>query len=704
MPITAVGPERASLDQAGFLDAEGSRRSAFCLLGLVHVTPCLTIGAMKSASAVAATLLVLWVGGLQVHQRAYDTNLATHPDEAAHFVTAACLLDYLRTSAGTNPVSFAESYYVHYPKVAFGHWPPAFHGIQALWYAMVGPSPATAMLLVGLITVLAALLLFQAVRRVLGTWIAGLTCAVFLFLPLVQRSASLLMADMLASVFSFLAVLAFCDSLTAGATRASRAALWWTALAILTKESALLLLVFAPAALLLLGGDLRGVLRRTRSLWLGLGVVVTALLVAYQATGVFHLRELPHFVSSPAADRLGFLLGFLKEAPVAVFAMAAIGALSAVIKRRGTTNDRGIYLQGSAIWLAIVLASQALFRDVLEPRYYLPAVFPLMLLFAFGLDQLKGRMIPLIVSLFCLASMPLDPLRTRSGYAELAASIPNEGAGSVVLVSSDSSGEGALIVERLIRDDTRQGLVLRASKLLARADWMGGNYQPLVHTVGDVRDLLDAIPVHYIVIDMNGFISEEERSHHRLLEQTMREGSEQFRLIGDRPLVFDRQRREAAVQVFENLHARGRRAEVIRVDMNDTLGRVLELRVGDRPVHASSRGDGEPTPGARIQRAATWVRQWFSEPPPPSSPRIQPRSDALSEWGGPGQIFVSAGAQQRWEARASASWIAMTSSTSGSGNGVVRYEVATNDTGEPRAGDIVVGELRYPIRQDARAR
>ncbi|SRR6056297_1101626 len=56
-----------------------------------------------------------------------------HPDEPAHFVTGVMVTEYLRGAEFTAPVEFAEAFYLRYPKVAFGHWPPLFYFVQAAW-------------------------------------------------------------------------------------------------------------------------------------------------------------------------------------------------------------------------------------------------------------------------------------------------------------------------------------------------------------------------------------------------------------------------------------------------------------------------------------------------------------------------------------------------------------------------------------------
>src|SRR6187402_3587048 len=66
------------------------------------------------ALAVASQLLV----------GAYGVELGNSPDESAHFMNALLVRDYLSHGLGTSPLTFAESYYLSYPKIAPLMWPP----------------------------------------------------------------------------------------------------------------------------------------------------------------------------------------------------------------------------------------------------------------------------------------------------------------------------------------------------------------------------------------------------------------------------------------------------------------------------------------------------------------------------------------------------------------------------------------------------
>ena len=47
--------------------------------------------------------------------------------------------DYIASCHFTSPLTYAEHYYAHYPKTAFGMWPPFFHITEALWTLIFSP-------------------------------------------------------------------------------------------------------------------------------------------------------------------------------------------------------------------------------------------------------------------------------------------------------------------------------------------------------------------------------------------------------------------------------------------------------------------------------------------------------------------------------------------------------------------------------------
>ena len=69
-------------------------------------------------------------------------------------VSSLLIVDYLQHGFPGNPLEFAGRYYVHYPKVAIGHWPPLFHSLEAGWMLLVGRNKSS---LISLLAILAAI-------------------------------------------------------------------------------------------------------------------------------------------------------------------------------------------------------------------------------------------------------------------------------------------------------------------------------------------------------------------------------------------------------------------------------------------------------------------------------------------------------------------------------------------------------------------
>jgi hypothetical protein len=657
--------------------------------------------------AVAAYVCLIFaaVGFFQLHERAYPGEFTAHSDEAAHFVSGICVLDYLATSLGSNPVSFVESYYARYPRVALGHWPPLFYAVQAAWYATLGATALNAILLVGMITAIAASVLFFRLKWLYGTTTTVLSIAVFLWLPLVRASVLMVMPDLLASLLMLLAILAFADARIRGQGRFLVAFAAWTSAAVLTKESALTLILFAPVMLILAKPN---ALAARKKAWRVAAIAAAAMaipLLIYPVSGVWRLRGLPQAVGVASfRSQLQMLMSFFAGASIIVFLVAVCAVFNALRRWKSLgDSERGIHFLAALVWLVITLACQLVTRNVIEDRYFLPALFALVIVFAEGLQSLIEAMEarfrrpwPVLaaacLTLACILSTPPLTLPRRTGYAQIAASIPYDSLGPVILVSSDSLGEGALIAERLLADPARAGLVLRASKMLASSNWLGTDVKLRMDSANQIRAFLDSEPVNYIVVDMDGYTNGIGRAGLRLLEETVRREPDHFRQVGDFPLYFAGRRRDSAVQVFENLNTRGRRPDHIRIDMAKTLGRDLNVPL-------------QPRSGPATRWAASWsfrlaavLEKMPRRDDGPTTATVAPQGDEAAPDGDTGRIYISAPAYRAWSFANVPAWIKI-SAGSGSGNGVVGYRVAANDSNEPRSAAIAVGEMIFRLSQ-----
>jgi len=203
------------------------------------------------------------------------SELGSHPDEAAHFITGLMVRDYLASGFHESPLRYADEYYRHYPKIGLGVWPPVFYVAQAVW-TLVIPAGAAG-------PVNSVLWLMAALGLGLGVmtgwwlwreygWIEAVTGATLLTaLPLVQQYSNMVMAEMLSALLMFAAAGFFARYLEGAEWRGAVGFGVCAGLAVMTKGTGLALAGVPVVAIVLTG---RYELLRRASLW------VAALLVA----------------------------------------------------------------------------------------------------------------------------------------------------------------------------------------------------------------------------------------------------------------------------------------------------------------------------------------------------------------------------------------------------------------------------------------
>ncbi|MGE0085977.1 MAG: C1 family peptidase [Desulfococcaceae bacterium] len=86
----------------------------------------------------------------------------------------------------------------------------------------------------------------------------------------------------------------------------------------------------------------------------------------------------------------------------------------------------------------------------------------------------------------------------------------------------------------------------------------------------------------------------------------------------------------------------------------------------------------------------------------PCTYNISPSRQSFTESGGTGSITVTNSSGCSWNAVSNASWITVTSGSTGSGNGTVIYSVASNSDTTPRTGTLTVAEQTFFILQSGK--
>ncbi|MCX7668709.1 MAG: hypothetical protein N2439_01370 [Anaerolineae bacterium] len=88
--------------------------------------------AFRTVLRVATGCAIQWFAG------GYETDRGLNGDEASHFVNALLVHGHVREGRFGNPLASALDCHVHFPRVAFGHWPPFCHALPAAGFSIIG--------------------------------------------------------------------------------------------------------------------------------------------------------------------------------------------------------------------------------------------------------------------------------------------------------------------------------------------------------------------------------------------------------------------------------------------------------------------------------------------------------------------------------------------------------------------------------------
>ena len=452
---------------------------------------------------------------LQVAGGCYRSEFDGYPDESAHYITGLMVHDYLASgspvhpSGQENPLRFAENFYVHYPKVSIGHWPPLFYLLQAAWMLVFSISRVSILALMAVTTAAVAQAMFLAARRESGVLLSAALGFLWISTPFVQANTGMVMAESLVALTALLAMLALGRYLD---RERPRDALWfgvWTLLCILTKGDGWALAVAGPLALAL--SRKWHLLRRGALYW---AAAIVALAIPWQLMTLSMVEEgwedRPGILYSLRA--LGSFFALLAGGVGWVaFALALLGAAVLCVRpfvRGGAVA--GFWAAAAAIAASGLLLHAAVPAGI-ESRRLISILPEFLLLAGGGIAWLSRRTsfrwaeYALTAAMVCgfLFQSFSAPWKDGNRLSEAAAKIlslqPDRG--GVVFVSGSTSGEGSFIAEVAMRERRPGHYVLRGTKMLVKSGWAGHDQKPVFGGSRQVAEMLDNWGVNAIAIE-----------------------------------------------------------------------------------------------------------------------------------------------------------------------------------------------------------
>lgn len=462
-------------------------------------------------------------------------------DESPHFINSYLIWVYLNEGLGQNPLSFAQDFYIHYPKVTIGHWPPLYYFLIAPLFSILPPSHLNFIIVNTIVAALPALIVIHLVRRAIGPLWALVAGVTYVLLPQIISNSMYFMLDQATTALILIAAVFWSEFSQKPSWRLGVGWALATAAAILVKGNAWLLGLY-PLLHMMLTARWR-IMLDYRFYVLGLAILaitapwyiltsnIPAASFKYSWGVDFFVEAMPQFVE--------FLIGSV-GIPVAIAALLS-GVFSLLFQRQPNIREL------AKVCIALIAAT-LLFHSIVPmsiiSRYTVFAAPAMVILAVMGagsaITHFAQRRVPSWAAAFLTLALLAIPgvmhAQDRSAkfdmhMARVAEQLLRDSGSKVVVVDGYPGAEGSLIVELAVRDLDRAIYVVRTSKLLVDADWSMIHYKMKVKSREEVLHSLRDIGASVIVVARNNARTKTIRDHNQLFVEAVESPGSPFRLV-----------------------------------------------------------------------------------------------------------------------------------------------------------------------------
>jgi 4-amino-4-deoxy-L-arabinose transferase-like glycosyltransferase len=505
--------------------------------------------------AAAAYALALLLGFVSLLVTGAWTAGFSGADEPAHFLNSWFVASYVRDALGENPLAYATEFYLHYPKISIGHWPPAYYGLLAPLWWVAAPTPAAAFAVNLLVSALPALGVAALLLRLEGRLAALLGALLWAATPIALEGQAFFMLDQALAACAIAALIAWLAFTERQAwTRISLFA-GLAALGILIKGNGWVIPIAAGLHLAFTG---RWDLLRSGKLWAGAAAGAALVGPWYAAT------------AGIAGDGFNYAPGLDYAIEALLFNLQALIANAGILGLMLAAAGAGMCWRAPAIpaCVSLILATlvlQSLVPVDLDARYMAPALPALIVLIVAGAASV-GRLVPAgpLAVAAALSLLLLLPGAAHLSAREAKAGLRMEEAAALAsgqdawVVDGGSGAEGAFIAAMAVRDPALQRYSVRASKLLAESDFMGSTYTLKFRGPQQVSSELRRLGIGGVVVAARPGV--EEFAHTALLQAALRDPASGYRLAAELP----HRGRPGATLIYRAVEPRTADAEAIR--------------------------------------------------------------------------------------------------------------------------------------------
>jgi len=435
-------------------------------------------------------------------------------DESSHFLNGYFISNYLKFHFPANPLAHAVEYYIHYPKISIGHWPPAYYGFLSLLFLVVPATPATAVVINLLVSALPAAVVGGVLAYLAGVRVALAGVVIYAIAPLVLDAYSYFMLDQALAAVTIAAMVTWVAYVNRQTWARAFAFAVLFAIAVLLKGNGWLL-VFVPLLQLLIGGNWRSLL--APPIYLAMAVAAMAVVPWYWVTsgisadGFNYQPGLSYAWLALSANlkTLGSNLTYT-AAPLSVIGVMRFH------RHRHVAPGRWQLVAGCLSLILATLALQSLVPVDIVDRYMAPALTALLVLamlgaqaiFLYALAGSRRRRMLAIPAILVAVAM-IGPGLVRFGQlrekidlrtAVVVPAIAGTESPVVYMIDGSAGAEGGFIAEMALKDPALQSYTVRASKVFAESNFMGTSYRLKYPGSEKVLQEVQRLGIAYIVI------------------------------------------------------------------------------------------------------------------------------------------------------------------------------------------------------------
>lgn len=460
-------------------------------------------------------LCIIYVCSFGFYMKVFSNGFSG-ADESSHFINSYFIWDYLRLSNLTNPMDFAQQFYISYPKLSLGHWPPFYYLLVGILFFLFPATSITVVWINLLITAIVAAFIGHILKSIVGISWGLIGALIYLVTPITLEAMQFFMLDQPLTFIVLIAVFIWSRFTKRPSLSSSIYYGILAAIGIMTKGNGWLLGLFPLFHI---------IFTQKWSLLTNIRTYAGALLC--------FLIVFPWYIATAKISADGFNYSFgLDYAITALLSNLSIlnqnigifGSLLVILavfhylnpKYKDDSERHGVALISISVILSVLTLQSVVPVDITN-RYMMPALPFVIILAIFGVELLSDRVVVLWTGIkgFSNTKILLAALLFLPGLTDLFSSAPQmdlrmhevaqkiikKDSPQIIVIDGSPSGEGAFIAEALVTSEAKNLLTIRSSKILSDSNFMGTHYKLRINTLTDVANILQNINAQYIVLE-----------------------------------------------------------------------------------------------------------------------------------------------------------------------------------------------------------